>query len=159
MEKKEEILIGKSLIPWLGKTVKMIDNTIEDILAENNIDLSRIQFIVLKNIEENDGVSQNELAFFANRDKSTLTRMLATLEEKKYIIKYHCEKDKRKCEIHISSLGKQLLKHSEPFFTEFATQMEQNISSEEKQQVKKILNKIQNNIIGEGPSPFFKEKK
>jgi DNA-binding MarR family transcriptional regulator len=158
VEKKEDITISNSLVPWLGKTMKLIDNTVEDILSENNIDLSRIQFIVLKNINQNDGISQNELAFFVNRNKSTLTRMLTTLEKKQYIIKQHCKEDKRKFRVHLSNLGKEILKESEPYFTEFAVKMEQGISPEDRIKITELLNKIQNNIIGENPSPFIKNR-
>jgi DNA-binding MarR family transcriptional regulator len=159
MQEKEQIRIGDSLVPWLGKTMKLIDNKIEDILAENDIDLSRIQFIVLKNIEKNEGISQNELAFFSKRNKSSLARMIATLERKQYITKHYCTKDKRKCKIHISDLGKQILLESAPYFSDFVTKMETDISDENRAALINVLTKIQNNIIGEGPSPFFKDKK
>jgi len=158
MNENEEITIGKSLVPWLGKTKHLIDNSIEDILADNNIDLSKAQFVILKNIDKNDGLSQKELTFFSNRNKSTLTRMLATLERKKYIVKQHCKNDKRQFNVNITSLGKKIITESEPVFTEFVKKMEYGISDDERSQLISLLNKIQNNIIGEGPSPFFKEK-
>jgi DNA-binding MarR family transcriptional regulator len=159
MIKKEENRIENSLIPWLGKTVKLIDNNIDDILFENNIDLSRQQFIVLKNIIKNEGITQNELAFFANRNKSSLTRMIAILERKGYVIKHHCKNDKRKFKLKISDLGLEVIEEATPYFSEFVNRLENDISKEEKKLIQNILEKIQNNIIGEGTSPFFKVQK
>jgi DNA-binding MarR family transcriptional regulator len=85
--------------------------------------------------------------------------MLATLERKKYIVKQHFKNDKRKINVNITPIGKQIIIKSEPFFTEFVTKMENGISDSERKLLTSILNKIQNNIIGEGPSPFFKTKK
>ncbi len=158
MKKIENTSIGDSLVPWLGKTMKLIDNKIEDVLTEHNIDLTRIQFIVLKNIAANDGIIQNDLAFFSNRNKSSLTRMIATLDKKGYITKNTCKEDKRKCIIRISKSGKEVIDDASSYFSDFVVKMEQGILEEDKQNVIQLLKKIQNNIIGEDTFPFIKEK-
>lgn len=158
VEENHPLKIQDSLVPWLGKTMKMIDHHIEDILAENHVDLTKNQFVVLKNVEQNNGLSQQELAFFCNRNKSTLTRMVATLEKKKYIHKVHCQEDKRKYKIMVTPLGKEVVDQAVPHLIEFVMQIQHGVTEEETTIVKKVLNKIQDNMIGEGPSPFFKNK-
>lgn len=157
--KQNNTSLEGSIVPWHGKTIKLIDNSIEDILTENNIDLTLIQFIVLKNLHLNEGISQKDLAFFTNRNKSSLARMIATLERKNYIHKEVCDQDKRKSKLKISEKGQAVLIDSAPFFDSFVRKIETDINEEEKQILIKVLNKIQNNIIGEVPSPFFKERK
>lgn len=156
VKEKTHIEFKNSLGPWIGRTMKMIEDKIEDILAENSIDLSRMQFVVLKTIEENDGMSQNELAHFANRNKSSLTRMINTLITKGYITKCSSEEDKRKNHIHITDEGQTILKKAVPHFRKMARNIESNLTPEEIEQTKLILKKIQHNVSGEEAVSLFK---
>ncbi|MGB1039251.1 MAG: MarR family winged helix-turn-helix transcriptional regulator [Flavobacteriales bacterium] len=135
--------------------MKLIEHKIEDILNENNIDLSKMQFVVLKTIAENDGISQNELAVYANRDKSSLTRMINTIITKGYIIKCSSELDKRKNHIHLTKKGEKILEKAIPHFREMAKTIEKNISKEEIESVKKVLKTIQKNVTDEKVGSFF----
>ena len=155
VNQKTHIEFKDSLGPWIGRTMKLIEHKIEDILAENNIDLSRMQFVVLKTIEENDGISQNELAHFANRNKSSLTRMINTLIAKDFITKCVSESDKRKNHIHITKLGEEVLEKAIPHFRKMALNIEEHLSSLEIEQTKRILKKIQENVSGQEAGPFF----
>lgn len=135
--------------------MKLIEHRIEDILAENNIDLSRMQFVILKNIAENDGISQNELAFFANRDKSSLTRMINTLITKGFITKCSSKEDKRKNHIHITSEGTEILEKAIPHFRKMASKIEENLTPQEIEITRNTLKKIQENVTNEEGKPFF----
>ena len=155
MNEKLHIEFKNSLGPWIGRTMKLIDHKIEDILSENNISLSKMQFLTLKTVVENDGISQNELAFFANRDKSSLTRMINTLITKGYITKCSSKEDKRKNHIHITKEGTNILEKAIPHFRKMAGKIEQNLTIEVIEVAKKILKKIQENVTNEEGKPFF----
>ncbi|MEN8928124.1 MAG: MarR family transcriptional regulator [Flavobacteriales bacterium] len=155
MKEKINIEFKNSLGPWIGRTLKLIEHRIEEILSQHDIDLSRMQFVVLKTIAENDGISQNELAFFAKRDKSSLTRMINTLINKGYINKCSSQEDKRKNHIHITSHGTEILEKAIPHFRKMAACIEQNLSVEEIETTKQILKKIQENVTDEFTGPFF----
>ncbi|MDB4347282.1 MarR family transcriptional regulator [Bacteroidia bacterium] len=144
-----------SLAPWIGRTMKLIDHRIEDILAENNIDLSRMQFVILKNIAQNQGICQNELAFHSNRNKSSLTRMIETLIKKEYIHKKVSKDDKRKNTIHLAEKGLQILAEATPHFQQLAQLVEQNLSAEDIERAKDILKIIQVNVTQEEAKSFF----
>jgi len=146
VNEKLQIEFKDSLGPWIGRTMKLIEHKIEGVLSENNIDLSRMQFVVLKTIAENDGISQNELAVYTNRDKSSLTRMINTIITKGYIIKCSSELDKRKNHIHLTKKGEKILEKAIPHFREMALLIEKNLTQEEIEFSKEILKKIQKNI-------------
>lgn len=155
VNEKLHIEFQDSLGPWIGRTMKLIEHKIEEILSENNIDLSRMQFVVLKTIAENDGISQNELAVYANRDKSSLTRMINTIITKGYIIKCSSELDKRKNHIHLTKKGESILEQAIPHFREMAMLIEKNLSQEEIELSKNIFKKIQKNITGSVLGPMI----
>lgn len=156
--KNDKMIIHNSLGPWMGKTMKLLEHKVEEIMAENSIDLNRMQFIVLRYIGDSDGLSQNDLAFFANRDKSTLTRMMNTLIKKGYIHREVCEKDKRRKLVTLTVQGKEIINKAIPHFKKLVQLMEEGISKEEKETTIKVLKKIQSNIAVGEPSPFFKNK-
>lgn len=135
--------------------MKLIDCKIEEVLSENDIDLSKMQFIILKNIEECEGVSQNELALFSKRDKSSLTRMINTLINKGYITKCSSKEDKRKNNIHLTKKGKEILKKATPYFHNMAMAIEKNLTQEEIEFTKNIMKKIQININGSISGPMI----
>ena len=45
---------NKTLLPWMGKTTKMIGCFINEVLLENGIDLTREQWIILAKLHQKD---------------------------------------------------------------------------------------------------------
>lgn len=136
----------KSIGPWLGKTVKIIENHLQEAFDKHGIDLSKEQMIVLKKLHEQDGLNQNELAFLTLRNKSSLTRLLHKMENKEYITREQSQEDKRINNVFLTDLGKSIFKKSGPIINKIIHTMEQNISNTEKQQMIEILKKIQSNF-------------
>jgi len=135
-----------SIGPWLGKTVKIIEYYLQEALDKNGIDLTKEQMIVLKKLHEQDGLNQNELAFLTLRNKSSLTRLLRKMENKKYITRKQSKEDKRINNVFLTDLGKAVFKKTLPVIKNIIQTMEQNISNSEKQQIIEVLKKIQHNF-------------
>jgi DNA-binding MarR family transcriptional regulator len=155
VKKQNDIEFKNSLGPWIGRTMKIIDERIEELLSENDIDLSKMQFVILKTIKDNDGVCQNQLASFSKRNKSSLTRMVNTLINKGYITKYSSKEDKRKNHIHLTSDGAKIIEKATPIFILMASTIEKNLKSEEIELAKNILKTIQTNITGSVIGPMI----
>lgn len=145
---KEDITIDfeNSIVPWLGRTIKVIDYAFQEMLKHNNLDLTKEQMIVLKKLHDKDGLNQNELAFLTLRNKSSLTRLLSKMERKKYILRKQSKQDKRVNNIYLTALGKDVFSKTKPVLKEMITDIEVNISKEEKERVINILKEIQSNF-------------
>ncbi|TYQ00059.1 DNA-binding MarR family transcriptional regulator [Tenacibaculum adriaticum] len=135
-----------SIGPWLGKTVKLVDYFLQESFSSKDLDLTKEQMVVLKKLHDKDGLNQNKLAFLTLRNKSSLTRLLIKMEAKNYIFREHSNEDKRIKNVYITELGKEVYAKAKPVIKNLMTTMEQNISSEEKQQIIQILKKIQTNF-------------
>jgi len=147
MKSRDDIIdFENSIGPWLGKTVKIVDYHLQEAFRNNGIDLSKEQMIVLKKLNEKNGLHQNDLAFLTLRDKSSLTRLLAKMEKKKYILRKQCEEDKRANSVFLTNLGKEIYIKTRPIIKQMIDTMQHNISKEEKQQIIKTLKKIQSNF-------------
>jgi DNA-binding MarR family transcriptional regulator len=149
--KSEEHFIDfeNSIGPWLGKTVKILDFFIQEYFNEANLDVTKEQMIVLKKLSYKDGLNQNELAFLTLRNKSSLTRLLSKMEAKKYIIREQDSSDKRIKRVFITETGTATFLKTKPVIKQFISRIEQNISDLEKQEMIKILQKIQSNFGSE----------
>jgi DNA-binding MarR family transcriptional regulator len=135
-----------SIGPWLGKTVKVLEYFMQEKFKAYDLDLTKEQMIVLKRLHDDDGLSQNELAFLTLRNKSSLTRLLIKMEKKNYIFREQCIDDKRINQVYLTEKGREIFRRSKPAIKEMIDTMEQNISEDEKKQIIYILKKIQKNF-------------
>ncbi len=142
----DKVDFENSVGPWLGKTVKVLEYFMQEMFNDHDLDLTKEQMIVLKKLHDNDGLSQNELAFLTLRNKSSLTRLLSKMENKKYISRKQDSEDKRVNHVYLTEFGKDIYKRTKPVIRKMISTMEQNISDSEKQQIIKILKKIQSNF-------------
>lgn len=135
-----------TLGPWIGKTFKMIDAYIDNVLQINDIDLTRKQWLVLNFVYANHGINQNELAKMVERDKTSITRFIANLEKKDFIKKIILPEDKRTNALFLTENGKALVEKATPIVNQAVLKLQQNLKSTEIEQTISVLKKIQNQI-------------
>lgn len=141
-----EIELDNSILPWLGKTMKMLGNYVEDEFNEAGIPITRIQFVTLKIISKNGDLPQNNLAFLCGRDKTTFTRNLNILERKQLVQRCVSTEDKRIKLISITPKGTQMLKQAQPIINKIMSSIEKDISETDREQFKDILSRIRTQI-------------
>ncbi|MGB5499426.1 MAG: MarR family transcriptional regulator [Maribacter sp.] len=146
---EEHIDFEHSIGPWLGKTSKIADYYLHEMLLDQGLDLSKEQMITLKKLHDEDGLNQNELAFLTFRDKSSLARLLLKMEKKNFIRRKQSTEDKRINQVFLTNEGRAIFKQSKQVISKFITAMEQNITEEEKKQIIRILKKVQSNFTQE----------
>jgi len=146
---EEHIDFENSIGPWLGKTSKIVDYYLHEMLLDQELDLSKEQMITLKKLHDEDGLNQNELAFLTFRDKSSLARLLLKMEKKNFIKRKQSTEDKRINQVFLTNEGRAIFRQSKQVIRKFITTMEQNITEEEKKQIIRILKKVQSNFTQE----------
>lgn len=138
---------NKTLAPWIGKTSKMMNIYLSDIFLENNVQVTKEQWIVLKILhEDKDRICQNELAFITDRNKASLTRLINVMEKNKLVVRIACEEDSRKNLIHITETGKQLFLKMKPLMLESMKILQKGITKDEISNFMAVITKIQNNL-------------
>lgn len=150
--RETQVDFEKSIAPWLGKTMKIVDFYIHEAMQLQAIDLSKEQMIALKKLHDHDGLHQSELAFLTLRNKSSLTRLLVKMENKNYIIRKQSKNDKRVNKVFLTDLGREIFKKTRPLIKDIIDKMEKNITSSEKEQMIQLLKKIQFNFTSEKAS-------
>lgn len=138
--------ITQATLPFLGRTMKMLDNYIEDLFSEAGVPLSKMQFVTLKIINHHQELAQNSLAHLCGKDKTTLTRNINTLERKQLVVRTVSKTDKRIKLVTITPQGKALLNQAMPLIGKVANELDQSINAQEREQLKAILSKIRAQI-------------
>lgn len=143
---KKNIQFEKTVLPCLGKTAKIAGYYFTDSFQENGIDLSKEQWLVLKKLYDKDGQTQNDLAFITNRSKTSLTRLINTMEKKDVVYRLISKEDKRINHIYLSEKGKSVFLRSLPVLKNMIEDLEKSISEEDLKRTIEVLHQIQNNI-------------
>lgn len=138
---------NKTVAPWIGKTSKMMDCFISDVLQSNNLPITKQQWLLLKILDqENIGIVQNDLAFITNRNKASLTRLVNGMEKNNLVARIPSKSDSRKKLIHLTTQGKQLYQETNPILLKSIEKIQKSISQQEIERLIETLKKIQKNI-------------
>ena len=147
----KDVLAGleDTMLPWLGRAMKSIDFFVLDHFHASGLELTKTQMIILRILSKNDGQPQQNLAFLANRDKTSLTRMINTMERKQLVTRVQSKDDKRINHIYITEHGKELLTAAVPVVKKAVEEIQKGITKEEIVQTIHVLKKISKNINAE----------
>ena len=110
------------------------------------LDVSSSLSILLVNINRTPGLTQNQLKDFLSLDKTTISKNLKVLEEKKLIEKFTDTEDKRSFRIFPSAKGKQTAQSVKILLEENWKKELSSLSKEELETFDKILDKILCNL-------------
>lgn len=141
----------KSLGPWVGRTSKLVDQYIQEGLDEHGLDISKEQMVVLKVLTDQDGLNQNELASLTYRDKSSLARLLAKMEKKKYLYRKQNEEDKRINEVFLTPMGREIFEDCKVVIKDILQTMEQDLSASEIRDTIRVLKQVHKNFKAKRP--------
>ncbi len=135
-----------NLIPWIGQTAKKMEYFITNFLQEKGYNITKEQWILMFHISMHGETQQNNLACLTNRDKTSLTRIITTLEKKNLAVRIVDEQDKRSKLIKLTKDGNELLDKTKPLFIEIKQQLTKGISEQDTKFAIEILKKVQENI-------------
>ena len=144
MKNNTPIFIQGLVVPNIGKTTKYVNSLIKSKFEEKRIPLTKEQFIVLLRLEEGPK-QQSLLTLITERDKGSLTRLVQSLEKKRYVIRKICAHDSRVNWVEITDSGMEVLAKIKPLMTEIYDVIQVGISDKEKEITLKVLSKIQEN--------------
>ena len=122
-------ILLNSILPFIGKTEKQVTFYVADTFHCKGLELTKEQFLVLKFLHDKDGRIQNELAFITNRSKTSLTRLIHTMEKKGLVIRTISKNDKRAKNIFLTDKGKELFETSMPILKIIIDDLESGISN------------------------------
>jgi len=138
--------LESTVLPWVGKTGKMLHLFMADKLKQHGFNMTMEQAIILKILKDNDGRAQNDMAIVTNRHKATLTRLLDTMEKNHLVVRITDQNDKRMKRVYLTKHGKSRLVEMMPAFEEAANEVQKELTKNEIKTLIKLLKKVQGNI-------------
>lgn len=98
-------------------------------------------------IHHNPGLSQNELSEFLKIDKGAVAKTVKHLLAKKFIERKKDPLDKRGYKLYLTKKGEALMPNLLAIESEFERKITEGMSLEEKELLKKLINKAATNIL------------
>ena len=141
MNKLESVILF--LIDQTSKTAKRFT---QRELDKKGWDITIDQWVLLKIVEEANGLSQNELAGKSHRDGASITRSLDILEKKNYLERKATPEDRRQYKISLTPEGSAFILKNMPLVNKYREKSLQGFSLEEIASLKEMLLRIQKNM-------------
>ncbi|MDZ7612837.1 MAG: MarR family transcriptional regulator [Flavobacteriaceae bacterium] len=104
--------------------------------------MSKEQWLLLKKLHEKNGQMQNDLAFITDRSKTSLTRLINTMEKKGLVYRIGCNDDKRINHVYYTEKGKELYNKATPVFLEVMNQLAENLTDKQIKETVEVLQHI-----------------
>ena len=113
----------------------------------SGLDISMDQWIVLGPIWENDGVSHKEISEYCLKDKTSVTKIIDTLEKKNLVVRVSDQLDHRVKRVVLSNKGKELFLQAIPIMELTRDQLRDGITEQDIESLRSDLTKIYNNLV------------
>ena len=134
----------------VGMLMSQVDRLCTKKFSQNahklGMDITQDQWIVLGPIWKQKGISQKEIAEYCGKDKTSVTKIIDTLEKKSYVVRFPDQIDQRVKRVVLSNKGKKLMNDVMPVIEQTHNDVRIGISDREIEALKTILNKIYNNL-------------
>lgn len=140
MEKIDEIIFYT-----LEKSIKVYRKYAQNQILKNGYDITIDQWLVLKTMQENKNLSQNQIAELVFKDFASITRIIELLVKKKYVQRTIDNNDRRKFVLDITEEGNKIIEKIYPIVAENRKKALTDLNLEEINNLKTQLDKIINN--------------
>ncbi|MDX5479643.1 MarR family winged helix-turn-helix transcriptional regulator [Fontibacter flavus] len=130
----------------LDRTARRVKQYAQRKFKLGDFDLTVDQWIVMKNLSENELLSQSELAQMVFKDQPTLTRIIDILSKKGYVERIPHPQDRRSFQIILTESGNTKVKELKPKISAIREKAWENLNDKDFEEFKRILNTIYNNL-------------
>jgi len=113
------------------------------------LDISLDQWMVLGPIWKLNGACQKDLAEFCLKDKTSITRIINTLEKKNLVVRIPDQLDHRMKRVVLTNQGSQLFFDVLPVMEQTRKEVAKNISKKDIEIFKDVLTRITTNLENE----------
>jgi len=141
MEKLNDIIFYS-----IEKSIKTYRQFAQKNISKAGIEITVDQWLVLKTIEEDNSISQKDIAFKTFKDVASITRIIELLVQKGYLSRNLKSQDRRRFELTLTNEGNDIIKKMQPYIQINRTQALKNITDEEIMNLQSTLLKIISNI-------------
>lgn len=126
-------------------TKAFIKRLIHD-FAETEHDVTIEQWRILNRLWQQDGRRQQDLADLAHRDKTSITRIIDSMEERDLVVRVPDGNDRRQKLIYLTNKGKRLREELTQIAETTSEEVQRGIEPEHLDILRKALTEIHSNL-------------
>lgn len=133
----------------LDRTARKVKQYAQHQFKSGEFDVTVDQWLVLKNLSENELLSQTELANLVFKDHPTLTRIIDLLCKKGYVERVPHPQDRRSFQLNLTDTGLEKVSELKPKILEIREKAWENLTPQDFEEFKRILDTIYQNLDGQ----------
>ncbi|MEC0092174.1 MarR family winged helix-turn-helix transcriptional regulator [Paenibacillus macquariensis] len=132
----------------VGVMIHLVDLEITNVLKNwlVPLQLAPEQYLVIALLLKKEGISQNDIANTLKKDKSSITRMLASLEQKGFIKRTGSAIDRRAVQVYLTDEGRALSDEVDRISSRTKELLNSGFTDEELTELKRLLMKVSGNV-------------
>ncbi|MGY6744696.1 MAG: MarR family winged helix-turn-helix transcriptional regulator [Cecembia sp.] len=130
----------------LDRTARRVKQYAQRKFKLGDFDITVDQWLIMKNLSENELLSQAELAQLVFKDQPTLTRIIDILSKKGYVERNPHPQDRRSFQLVLTASGRSKVKELKPQVASIREKAWENLDEADFEEFKRILNTIYNNL-------------
>jgi len=130
----------------MGRTMKSAYAYIEREFQENKVSMTTQQWVFMRMMLKLNGSTQSAIAESMERDKTSIARMISTLERKNLLARIPCQQDRRVNQIFLTKNGEALINGTFPVMKNIIDSVERGLTKKERAEFVRILDKIKRNL-------------
>lgn len=94
----------------IDKAIRAYRNYAQRQLKANGFTITIDQWLIIKAILENPGITQNEIGDLVFKDNASVTRIIDLMVKSEYIIRHVHPDDRRKTNLEVTDSGKKVIR-------------------------------------------------
>lgn len=130
----------------MERTTKRMKQYFQRLLTEADAGITVDQWVILQQLEEEDGLSQLSLAQATFKDAPTVTRIIDLLAQKGLVEREMDSNDRRKFRICLTPDGRMKIKDVLPLVIQFRESAWSGLTGEQMENLVNTLNHVFNNL-------------
>lgn len=142
MEKLDSIIFYN-----IDKAIRAYRNYAQRQLKANGFNITIDQWLIIKAILENPGITQNEIGDLVFKDNASVTRIIDLMVKSEFIIRHTHSEDRRKTNLEVTDSGKKIIKEVQNLVENNRKTALENVSKEELEIMNSALLKISKNCL------------
>ena len=132
----------------LEKSIKTYRQFAQKNITDAGFNITIDQWLVLRTIQEDSTISQQQLALKVFKDFASITRIIELLVKNGYLVRNFHKDDRRRFELTLSKEGTKIIKSLEPFIYNNRNKALKGIPKADIEKLDSILTTITSNING-----------
>lgn len=137
----------KTIFYSIEKAIKTYRQYAQRCINASNLDITIDQQLVLRAIQDYDGISQSQIGEMIFKDYASVTRMIDLLVRKGYLKRSFHSEDRRRHQLTITPEGTAVIKKLNPVVAKYRNDALADIPENDVEKIRSILERITKNCL------------